>query len=191
LQIKVVFVLFTTNDMEGGLIMKRRKIFQAIIALSLLLPWNVAARVQDNAKSLTSQSADIWRNYTNANKVHALAMEGDFVWAATTGGVVRWNRIDGTYVKYTATDGLAHNIVYAIAIDQVGHKWFGTWKGVSEFDGSTWTSYTTADGLAGNTVNAIAIDQAGHKWFSTGGGVSEFFPAYEYTIYLPIVLNNQ
>ena len=123
---------------------------------------------------MQTQSRPIWRNYTNGNCVLDLAVEGDYVWAATIGGVVRWNRTDGSYVKYTTIDGLADNRVYAIAIDGAGHKWFGTYGGVSEFDGSTWTTYTTADGLAGNLVGAIAIDGADHMWFGTSGGVSEF-----------------
>jgi len=127
-----------------------------------------------NAEMLAAQSSGIWRNYTNGNYVHALAVESNYVWAGTQGGVVRWDRTSGTYAKYTTADGLADNWVNAIAIDGAGHKWFGTYSGVSEFDDSTWTTYTATHGLAHNWVYAIAIDGAGHKWFGTRGGVSEF-----------------
>ena len=127
-----------------------------------------------NAEMLAAQSSGTWRNYTNGNGARALAVEGNYVWAGTNGGVVRWDRTGGTYVKYTSADGLADNWVFAIAMDEAGHKWFGTYSGVSEFDGSTWTTYTEADGLADNWVYAIAIDEDGHKWFGTDGGVSEF-----------------
>ncbi len=117
---------------------------------------------------LAPQSDGTWINYTNGNYVNALAVEGDYVWAGTWGGVVRWNRTDGSYVKYTTDDGLVSNAVHAIAVDGAGHKWFGTWNsGVSEFDGSTWTTYTTADGLASNTVHAIAVDAAGQRFTPT------------------------
>lgn len=89
------------------------------------------------------------------------------------------SEFDGsTWATYTTADGLASNRVRPIAIDEMGHKWFGTFDGgVSEFDDVTWTTYTTADGLASNCIQAIAIDGAGHKWFGTaGGGVSEFVP---------------
>jgi ligand-binding sensor domain-containing protein len=117
---------------------------------------------------------DMWHNYTNGNSVRGLAVEGNAVWAATEGGVVRWNRADDTYVKCTTTDGLARNAVFAVTVDGAGHKWFGTdYGGVSEYDGSTWTTYTTADRLASDWVRAIAIDGTGHKWFGTyGDGVS-------------------
>jgi ligand-binding sensor domain-containing protein len=73
-------------------------------------------------------------------------------------------------------------LVSSIAIDAEGNKWFGTWEGVSKFDGTTWTTYDTLDGLACNNVLAIAIDAEANKktalvnkWFGTyGGGVSKF-----------------
>jgi ligand-binding sensor domain-containing protein len=66
-------------------------------------------------------------------------------------------------------------MVWSIAVDKVGHRWFGTWgSGVSEFDGSTWTTYTPADGLVDDWVHSIAVDAAGHRWFGTNIGVSEF-----------------
>jgi ligand-binding sensor domain-containing protein len=176
--------------------MKRRLFLLLTIVVGLLLPWNMAAQeraqtsftaqasgaslapgspLPDSAEMLTSRGAGTWYSYTDGNEINALLVEGNYVWAATRGGVVRWNGTDGSYVKYTTADGLADNCVYAIAIDGAGHKWFGTYSGVSEYDGSTWTTYTTADGLASNLVYAIAIDGAGHKWFGTlYGGVSEF-----------------
>jgi len=65
-------------------------------------------------------------------------------WVGTHGGVVKWNPQTGTYTKYTAPDGLADNVVYAIAIDTEGNKWFGTPGGASRLaaDG-TWITYVT------------------------------------------------
>lgn len=49
-----------------------------------------------------------------------------------------WNRTDRTYLKcttlqgsttHTTAHGLADNVVLGIAIDQTGHKWFGTNSG--------------------------------------------------------------
>ncbi len=79
-------------------------------------------------------------------------------------------------------DGLACNIVNAIAIDAQGNKWFGTGAnnvfcgGVSEFDGTHWTTYSQTDGLADDVVFAIAIDAQDNKWFGCGNrsGVSKF-----------------
>ena len=75
-----------------------------------------------------------WISFTNANlEIKALKAEGDFIWAGTAGGVVKWNINDGSYIKYTAEDGLAYNTVTAIEIDSEGNIWFGTGAGVSCF----------------------------------------------------------
>ncbi len=122
-----------------------------------------------------AQSVEPWQIFTNANCVRDVALEGDYIWAATCGGVVRWNRLDGSYVKYVTSDGLISNNVYAIAVEKDGTKWFGTAQGVSQFNDEDWASYTKADGLITDQwVGAIAIDKAGNKWFGTKHGMSQF-----------------
>lgn len=76
----------------------------------------------------------------------------------------------------TNNSGLAEDLVYCIAADAQGNKWFGTYTGLSTFDGSNWhTYYTSNSGLANDQVRAIAIDAQGTKWFGTSyDGVSKF-----------------
>jgi len=51
--------------------------------------------------------------------------------------------------------------------------WFGTWGGVSVYDGRRFISLTKKDGLADNNVSAIYCDPDGALWFGTKtGGVS-------------------
>jgi ligand-binding sensor domain-containing protein len=82
----------------------------------------------------------------------------------------------GTWTTYnTSNSGLVDNFVMAIAIDSSGNKWFGTYNGVSKFDGTNWTTYNTSNsGLAHNFVKGIAIDASGNKWLGTYDGVSKF-----------------
>jgi hypothetical protein len=89
----------------------------------------------------------------------------------------------GTWTQYNSSNsGLPYNGVYAIAIDNVGDKWFGSY-GVARFDGTTWTVYNTSNsGLPNNIVYAIAIDNAGDKWFGTDSGVARFDGA-TWTVY--------
>lgn len=134
----------------------------------LLLTWS---HLTPPAKA---QDGDAWQTYTNANCINDLAAEGDDVWAATCGGVVRWSRTDGSYIKYTTADGLAHSNVQAIAIDAAGQKWFGTSGGLSKFDGQSWITYTTADGLAHDEVQAVAVDGENRVWIGTAEGLTIF-----------------
>jgi ligand-binding sensor domain-containing protein len=125
-----------------------------------------------------------WTSYTQANFANDLLRMEDDLWAATDGGVLRWDLAEGTCVKYTPEHGLASNFVSFIAVDGEGVLWFGTYyHGVSRFDGQAWTTYTTNDGLASDEIRAIAVDGEGALWFATrGGGVSRF-DGEEWTTY--------
>jgi ligand-binding sensor domain-containing protein len=85
------------------------------------------------------------------------------------------SEFDGkVWTNYTILNGWPYYGSNTVAIDQAGHRWFGTDHYVSEFDGHTWRNYTGQDGVAGNWVGDIAIDAAGHKWFAVAGGVNKF-----------------
>ena len=78
------------------------------------------------------------------------------------------------YNEFNTAKKLGSYMVYAIAIDSLENKWFGTLYGITEYDGSNWTTYRTNDGLADNCITCIAIDAGGTKWFGTINGVSQF-----------------
>ena len=146
---------------------------QSLLAILILLSLLVPAT---GAPGAHAQDGGVWRIYTQANQVRDLAVEGGYVWAASPGGVVRWDRADESYLKYTSMNGLAENGALAVAVDGSGNRWFGTGNlSVSRFDGTTWTTYTTDDGLAAASIRAIAADGDDHVWFATASaGVSEF-----------------
>ena len=99
-----------------------------------------------------------------------LADHEDSIWAGTWGGGVTRYR-DGSWTNFMEQDGLAGNIVYAIAQGPDGSYWFGTNKGLSRFDGSSWNNWNIHHGLPSNNVYAIAIEANGDVWLGTLGGV--------------------
>ncbi len=117
------------------------------------------------------------------NRINAIAIEGDYIWCATDGGIVRWNMRDGSYVIYTPSDGLSSYFVISCAADRKGVKWFayaekhtGGGGGVTSFDDETWLTYTPENsGLSGAAVMSIAVDNDNVKWFGADdGGISSF-----------------
>ncbi len=129
-----------------------------------------------------------WTTFTEAdglgyNRVSAIAVAADgALWFATLpiswedvsgkGGV---SRFDGAgWLTFNEDNGLASNLVYAIAVAPDGALWFGTAEGVSRYDGAGWTTYTEVDGLADNQVNAITVAPDGALLFGTASGVSRF-----------------
>ncbi|CUT05813.1 two-component regulator propeller domain-containing protein, partial [Candidatus Kryptobacter tengchongensis] len=86
-----------------------------------------------------------WINFTTGgNHINALAIEGDYIWVGTDGGLVKLNMLTGEKVNYTKGSGLPSNYVLAIAIDGQGNKWIGTGGGLAKFDGVNWTVYNTS-----------------------------------------------
>ena len=78
------------------------------------------------------------------------------------------------WTRYEKADGLASNVVNAIAPESSSRVWFGTPEGLSELNNFAWTTYTTTLGLVNDNVLSLAIDGAGHKWIGTSGGVSRY-----------------
>ncbi len=75
--------------------------------------------------------------------------------------------------RYNVSEGLAHSEVTSILQDRKGYLWFGTFEGLSRFDGYSFTNYTTKDGLDHLIVSAIAEDPQGRLWVGTlGGGIA-------------------
>ena len=95
----------------------------------------------------------------------------DSVWAGTWGGGV--SRFDGVrWTSLASRDGLAGDIVFAIAEDAAGALWFGTDQGLSRYDGGRWQNFGVADGLPGKAVYALAVTPDGEVWAGTKGGVA-------------------
>jgi len=137
--------------------------------------------------SLSVYAEGKWTIYTTGStqefdpeSVYALAIEGDYIWCGTYWGVVKWNRKNGSFTRYTTEDGLLRDSIWAVAIDRKGVKWFGHFgvSGISSFDNVHWTRYTkeTVPEMAayetsttynwGFRVNDIVVDPENTVYFS-------------------------
>lgn len=114
----------------------RKLIIKLAVILFILLPSSLIISCQQRSLTPWSpvENEDGWTIFTNSKKVYALLAEGNALWAATSGGVVRWDVDKGTYRKYTTLDSLADNDVRSIGRDNQGNLWFGTLGGVSRYN---------------------------------------------------------
>lgn len=83
-----------------------------------------------------TQASSQWQTYANANKVNALAVYNDKIWAATQGGIVAWSIANDSLVKFTTLDGLAANNITSVVtcpLPGLGIV-FGTSEGLQIFD---------------------------------------------------------
>lgn len=70
--------------------------------------------------------------------------------------------------------GLIQSQVFAMAQDDAGHLWAGTFGGLSRYDGSSFRSFTLRDGLPGNSISALCNDRRGNVWVGTNRGLSSY-----------------
>ncbi|MDH5527137.1 MAG: regulator [Nitrospirota bacterium] len=112
----------------------------------------------------------------NANYVFSLHMDPQqTLWIGTWGGGV--SRYDGKQFSHlTQADGLAGNVVYAIAQGPDGAYWFGTNHGLTRYDGNRWDIYNRERGLLGEDVYTVVVDADNVVWAGQKGGVSKLVP---------------
>ena len=95
------------------------------------------------------------------------------LWCTTRAGVA-CQMEPGHFRVFTETDGLGASRVGSVACDPHGVLWFGTFGGLTSYDGKRFINRTTEDGLIDNDVGTIAIDQKGRVWCGTHKGISCF-----------------
>ncbi len=72
--------------------------------------------------------------------------------------------------------------VNAVTVDAQGVKWFGTDRGLLQFDGSSRRYFTTEDGLTGNLISALEpepVNPGESLWIATESGVTSVIPEAE------------
>jgi signal transduction histidine kinase/CheY-like chemotaxis protein/streptogramin lyase len=74
------------------------------------------------------------------------------------------------FKTYAGVDGLLQPQVLAMHQDRSGYLWFGTYGGLSRFNGKAFFTQTTKNGLGSNAITAITEDESGSLIVGTGGG---------------------
>ena len=98
-----------------------------------------------------------WINYTNSNYVRSIIIQGDNVWCSTWGVLVRWNRIDGSYVKY---EGAVEKTIRASSIGAGTENMLWVYRGtdgISIFNGSDWKHHSEKELPFSETTNVTKM----------------------------------
>ena len=118
--------------------------------------------------------ADIWSMYTNGNFVNSVAMQGDYLWCGTEGGVVRWNTYDMSYVKFTTRDGLKDNYVLKVTISPDGTVWACSEEGVSFYRDGKWNILPLPKARYFEGATDIACGPDGAVWLARTDSVAVY-----------------
>lgn len=100
------------------------------------------------------------------------APAGDGFWAATEGGLLRFDAGGTLLRKYTRRDGLTGHGVRELVSTSAGDLWIATDGGVSRLKDGRFTGYTTREGLNDDGAIAVAVDRHGRVLVGTERGVS-------------------
>lgn len=107
----------------------------------------------------------------------AVEPEANTLWVGTSVGALEIglenNELEQTF---TRDDGLANEYVFAIGIDDHGHKWFGTnGGGASRYRDGDWKVFFPMNGLADYWVYAFAQQRTEQAlWIGTWAGANRY-----------------
>lgn len=114
------------------------------------------------ASCTAAAGTGVWKNFTSMKDVRGIARSGSMLWAATSGGLFRWDEGKDQYLRFTSADGLQNIDLTAAGADAAGDIWAGTSTGLlyvySPATGSllTVTDIATYPGQTQKKINALA-----------------------------------
>jgi len=102
-------------------------------------------------------------------------------WIATRGGgLIRWDRGTNQFKSYTITEGLSHNVIYAIFEDDHGFLWMPSDMGLMRFEKSTGfcRTFLQPEGIPHEEFNRASYfkDSKGNFFFGGLNGFIVFNP---------------
>ena len=119
-----------------------------------------------------------WRNFTTSDglpgdKAYCVRIDGERVLVGTHEGLAVYEQ--NKWTTYTSEDGLAHNGVLAIDINEfTGDVWLGTMGGLSRWSGGRFENFTQMNSGMPNDLIYSVICDGNDVWVATGGGAGKF-----------------
>jgi ligand-binding sensor domain-containing protein len=114
------------------------------------------------------------------------------MWVGTSSGVHEIDLKTTTPRNtFTRKEGLANEYVFAVGIDTLGYKWFGTNAGgVSRYKDGKWKTFFPMHGLADYWIYSFANDKKGNLWIGTWAGVNLYnIKTKKFTTYVKELIN--
>lgn len=124
-----------------------------------------------------AQTNNGWINYTNNSNVRDMVMDGDWIWCATNGGLVKFNNVTQEKIWFNVanSDIITHDIT-CVKLDRKKNIWIGTQSnGLLKFDGHKWINFNEENfSLLSIKIKDIAFDLQNTAWIATDEGLIEF-----------------
>jgi len=137
-----------------------------------------------------------WHNITAHNWIRQMSVDGDALWLATNGGLLRYDKAAGEAALFTRSNsGLSDNDILSVGCND-GIVFAGSrFGGVNRYDGMSFNCYDTSNSplLFGNDYTGFAFGADGSLWigglmhvyeFSDGSWQTFSFPGADYCAFL-------
>jgi len=106
--------------------------------------------------------------------VKSILADGDVMWVATSGGVIRYDTVEDSYKLFDNRTGLLANGIFHLSLHE-GRLVAGTYGGglsILNDDGETWKTYNIPDGLGDGFIYDMLKLENGDVWIATWSGVN-------------------
>ncbi|MFC2086353.1 two-component regulator propeller domain-containing protein [Bacteroidota bacterium] len=132
------------------------------IILLLLIPFLIKGQTDEWSE---------WENHVNTCKIKHIHVSGDFLWLATSGGLVRYNKASGeSYSFDKGNSNIPDNYINGITNDAEGNIWFTThFYGIGMYDGDSFNNINTYNSCIPSYQWNLDIktDSEDNKWFGS------------------------
>jgi len=148
------------------------------------------------SKTNNSQLPEVLESFEVGKNVYVRSLTADIenksLWVGTSVGVLEIDLASSEVQhSFTRADGLANEYVFAIGIDRLGYKWFGTNAGgVSRYKNGKWKTFFPMHGLADYWIYAFAEQKNGSFWIGTWAGANKVdLESMQFTTYYKELIN--
>lgn len=134
---------------------------------------------------VTSVKAADWKNISNFSSITHITVQGNNVWVAAKGGLMKYDQVSGTKTFFEKGPGKLPSLSVERVVPNMitGDIWIGTYdNGIASFNGSTWQSYPYPD--PGTLLYEMKMEPNGTIWCATTRGIYKFVNG-TYSVYLP------
>jgi len=116
-----------------------------------------------------------WEHYTSGRVVNDMAEEGNTLWIATNGGLVKYNQQTGDKQFFNHGNSIIPSLrINGIAIDKKHNKWLATGAGLVKFKGQNWQMHHPPDSLNLGSFQWITVAPTGKIWLGSSNNIIKF-----------------
>lgn len=119
--------------------------------------------------------------------ISVLFEDNEFIWAGSNRGLIKISMTDCSQVKiYDKKDGLEDILIRAIARDERGRLWVGTYgRGLYVFDRqmNLESNISSTNGLLSSSINHLLLSRDGTMWIASGEGLVHYDTAKDTVIH--------